>query len=831
MYKDIVINYGSEFENYTAVKLVENDFEAYRIVYRTPWDLTGCSVKAVCRRADGTVISSLGYTEDNCAMFVIDNSMYAVAGELNIRLTVYTASEQVITVCDVTATAVEAFGDGIPGTNTKTVLDQILINVSKLSTELEEHKASEVIDHPDGSVTASKLGEDVRKYILDTGLPEIHLKCSAAVSNLNKNVLIYDELGNEMEISCENLKNASQSIYRIVFKPSENEGTVNYQDYCGMLYQIKGTACVSGMYNFRVIQYLWLSDTKQYSRTVSCSVNEGRELLSAGEWEEFVPENSLQRGKAKGYAPLDKNTLLDMKYIGEKAITGEKIADGTVGSDKLESDLVNEIESKADKADFDGYTAENDENIEKLRGDIDDNMDYTNNTFSNALKKRATGESILCIGDTSNAEHELEVKVIGKDGDDVSGASLVCSGGNLINVPKNLKFKSTKPISCVTLLGGMTYNIAFDAVEHDNTGNWDGLVLVLNDDSNSRTYMTEPGRIYTITPKANCTTANIFSSGWSATSGITATITGLRLYAPCGKALEYEEYKEPVTCSVGADGTVSGAKSFSPNLTLTAVGLQNPTIECTYNCDINEAFNIYDSLRFLLDSPEFHKTIFRGKYLGDTVTDEQIAAVRNGSFRDLFIGDYWTINGVSWRIVDMDYWYNTGTEAFTKHHLVIMPDKILYSGMMNNEYTTDGGYIGSKMYTENLEQAKTTIISAFGNIVLTHKEYLSNAVENGVVTSVVNTDSYVELPSEIMMYGTNIFSPTNNGTNVFDGSTFCKSQLALFAIAPGFITIRTYYWLRDVVSDDSFAGVANSGRAYWSGAKFEGGVRPVFSIG
>lgn len=95
-----------------------------------------------------------------------------------------------------------------------------------------------------------------------------------------------------------------------------------------------------------------------------------------------------------------------------------------------------------------------------------------------------------------------------------------------------------------------------------------------------------------------------------------------------------------------------------------------------------------------------HRNTYRGKYLGNTVTAAQKAAIQNGTFNDLFIGDYWTIGGVNWVIADMDYWYNCGDTAFTKHHLVIVPNKVLYNSQMNPTNTTVGGYVGSTMYTE-----------------------------------------------------------------------------------------------------------------------------------
>lgn len=235
-------------------------------------------------------------------------------------------------------------------------------------------------------------------------------------------------------------------------------------------------------------------------------------------------------------------------------------------------------------------------------------------------------------------------------------------------------------------------------------------------------------------------------------------------------------------------------------------------------------------------SPEAHSRIFRGKNLGTSVTAAQKAAIQDGTFKDLFLGDYWVIGGVNWRIVDMDYWYNTYTtdyEYFQNHHLVIMPDTCIDHGAMNSAGGVTGGYVGSDMYKTGLATAKTTITNAFGDMVLTHVEYLVNAITNGKPSGAALKASSVEIPSEIMMYGTQIMSPGNDGTTVSSLYTYCKTQLALFDIAPKFIVVENdYYWLRDVVSSDFFACVNTYGCADFNDSSDAfSGVRPVFSIG
>ena len=251
--------------------------------------------------------------------------------------------------------------------------------------------------------------------------------------------------------------------------------------------------------------------------------------------------------------------------------------------------------------------------------------------------------------------------------------------------------------------------------------------------------------------------------------------------------------------------------------------------------DGNKAIAAEDALFAMLDSfapVELRRVLFRGKNLGTALTAVQKAAIKDGSFKGMFLGDYWSIGGRIWRIVDMDYWYNCGDTAFTSHHLVIMPDEALYNAQMNTTNVTTGGYVGSEMYKSNLANAKTIVNAAFQGSVLTHREYLCNAVANGRPSGGAWFDSSIELPNESMMYGHPHFSPTSDGSTVPAIYTISKTQLALFMVCPRFIVNRSYnQWLRDVVSSAHFARVNVSGNAYCNGASDSFGVRPVFPVG
>lgn len=232
------------------------------------------------------------------------------------------------------------------------------------------------------------------------------------------------------------------------------------------------------------------------------------------------------------------------------------------------------------------------------------------------------------------------------------------------------------------------------------------------------------------------------------------------------------------------------------------------------------------------DNAGAHNSIYRGKNLGTTVTEEQWEAISSGTFTDLYIGDYWVIGGVNWRIAAFDYYLNCGDTSFTKHHAVIVPDTCLYNAQMNTTNVTTGAYKGSAMYTANLTQAKSTINSAFGSShVLSHRIYLSNATSNGRASAGEWTDSTVDLMCEHMVYGSGIFSPVSDGSNVPNNYRVEKGQLPLFALEPSRICNRAAWWLRDVITAAYFANVYGNGVAGYTNASNSRGVRPAFCIG
>lgn len=255
----------------------------------------------------------------------------------------------------------------------------------------------------------------------------------------------------------------------------------------------------------------------------------------------------------------------------------------------------------------------------------------------------------------------------------------------------------------------------------------------------------------------------------------------------------------------------------------------------TTNKTIPGAINELNS-KTLLHNAGGHNSIFRGKNLGTSYTSAMSKAIQAGTFDDLYVGDYLTINGTVYRIAGFNLGKQIGDNASMGNCMCLVPDSALYSAQMHNtdsgQYTEDsaantttGAYANSDMRTTNLAQATQKIVNDFGSThVMSYRDILPNATANGQASGWAWYDCKVELMSEVMVYGTKVWA--NSGYEV----GCINSQLPLFTLAPEYIHRRFGYWLRGVGSATSFALVADAGRVGLYDASNSLGVRPLFFV-
>lgn len=300
------------------------------------------------------------------------------------------------------------------------------------------------------------------------------------------------------------------------------------------------------------------------------------------------------------------------------------------------------------------------------------------------------------------------------------------------------------------------------------------------------------------------------------------------------------------------DGVEEGANNYTlPEATADALG----------GVRVGAGLSIDNGILSLLLSPVMHRNIFRGKNLGNSLTETQKASIQNGTFDDLFVGDYWVINGVYWRIVDMDYWLGCGQSTdndddtranpllrTTWHHLVIMPDSSLCGKVMGGKATGYGkvGYTNTPMFTTYLDSlVLPKVKAAFGDALREHSDILTTVQVNGTADNMDWFLRTIDIPNMIQMFGHRIFTaadPVNNVDNGLEGD-ISKTQFSLFRLCPQFIKCVqhdadpldfdiTYMWLRDSVNDNEYVYIdTNTGFVGSIAANYPLGVRPVFAIG
>ena len=272
----------------------------------------------------------------------------------------------------------------------------------------------------------------------------------------------------------------------------------------------------------------------------------------------------------------------------------------------------------------------------------------------------------------------------------------------------------------------------------------------------------------------------------------------------------------------------------------------SPNLQVDGNLSVYSGSILTRDIKFeLMSNAGYRNSIYRGKSLGTSVTEAQWITIRNGDFDNMFIGDYWTINNVNWRIAGFDYFLNKGPvgSSTVDHHVVIVPDSALLKGtgsaltqyMQTSELTT-GGYKGSGYFKgTNLDASTNTaksdcasiISSAFGsNHILSHKEYITSEITGDVTSSASWEDCTVECMSEAMIFGLKVWG--NSGFEVGSAMT----QLPLFAFNDTAILFEAEdYWLRSVASGTSFSTVIRRGYVDYAGADSKWyGIRPYFAL-
>lgn len=213
------------------------------------------------------------------------------------------------------------------------------------------------------------------------------------------------------------------------------------------------------------------------------------------------------------------------------------------------------------------------------------------------------------------------------------------------------------------------------------------------------------------------------------------------------------------------------------------------------------------------DGAQTHNNIFRGSNLG-ALNATHIANIQSGSFHDMFIGDYFSINGSNYVIAGLNTKHLHGDEKPLGNHLILMPDRFskLSDGTvmqadgktthyMSDTDTTAGGFANTKLYKTYMPSIQHKLEADFGSHLLNFREVVSTHVDSsGAPDQGEWRDASLGIPNEVMIYGSilNGNNTNNSWFNIGDDDV----QLPLFRLNPDEFTWG--FWLRDIHSTSEF---------------------------
>ena len=231
---------------------------------------------------------------------------------------------------------------------------------------------------------------------------------------------------------------------------------------------------------------------------------------------------------------------------------------------------------------------------------------------------------------------------------------------------------------------------------------------------------------------------------------------------------------------------------------------------------------------FLQPGAAAHNAICRGKKLGNTLTSEMLASIRDGSFNDLYVCDYIETEDNIYRFMDFDYFLGCCSSAsggrIERHHAILVPDKAMSSSAIDN-YPEVTQPKETHMYVNKLPEVTQTLKGIFGNDNVAMMDRIITKTVNGESTGWDWVNVGADLLTEVMVMGHNSW-----GRWVGFQTGIMKGQLAGFRYSHSLMCSNEDYWLRDKRLATNYALISSDGYSSSDTGSLQHGVRPFFVI-
>lgn len=231
---------------------------------------------------------------------------------------------------------------------------------------------------------------------------------------------------------------------------------------------------------------------------------------------------------------------------------------------------------------------------------------------------------------------------------------------------------------------------------------------------------------------------------------------------------------------------------------------------------------------FLQPGAAAHNAICRGKKLGNALTSEMLASIRDGSFNDLYVCDYIETEDNIYRFMDFDYFLGCCSSAsggrIERHHAILVPDKVMSSSAIDN-YPEATQPKETHMYVNKLPEVTQTLKGIFGNDNVAMMDRVITKTVNGESTGWDWVNVGADLLTEVMVMGHSSW-----GQWVGFQTGIMKGQLAGFRYSHYLMCSNEDYWLRDKRSATNYALISSDGYSSSDTGSLQHGARPFFVI-
>lgn len=237
---------------------------------------------------------------------------------------------------------------------------------------------------------------------------------------------------------------------------------------------------------------------------------------------------------------------------------------------------------------------------------------------------------------------------------------------------------------------------------------------------------------------------------------------------------------------------------------------------------------VMGAVKGMFSGASAHNAIYRGRKLGNALTSEMLAGIRDGSFSDLYVGDYIETEDNIYRFMDFDYFLGcvSGVSGgkIEKHHAVLVPDRVMGSSAIDN-YPEATQPKETHMYVNKLPEITQTLKGIFGNDNVAMMDRIIPKTANGEPAGWDWVNVGADLLTEEMVMG-------HGSWGQWPGIQIgvLKGQLAGFRYSHFLMCSNDDYWLRNKRTATNYALISSGGISSSDVGNLQHGVRPFFVI-